>query len=318
MKGKPGLRMPTGAEVALVARRYYLDGKHKSEIARELGISRFKVARMLDEAREAGIVEFRIQTPAEFDLELGEQIVHKFGLRRAIVVRSTPGEEDMIASIGQAAAEHVASLLSEDDELGIAWGRSVTAMADALQGRSGADVIQVVGGVRATVADVSGVELVHRVAARIGGRAHPLHAPLLVGSVAIAQELLADPALADVTERFSSLTVCAVGVGSWAPPAQSALFMELTPEGRSELYRLGIAADVCGIPLDSQGRVLASEVAKRIVGVRMEQLARIPEVVVMAGGTSKAAAISAVLRAGIVTTMVTDLSAADALIRADY
>src|SRR5699024_8745428 len=107
-------------------------------------------------AREVGIVEFKIQVPAEFDLDLGEQIVRKYHLRRAIVVRSTIGEEDMIAAIGQAAAEHVASLLSSDDEFGIAWGRSVTAMADALQGRSGADVVQVVGGVRATVADVSG------------------------------------------------------------------------------------------------------------------------------------------------------------------
>jgi len=36
------------ALAALVARRYYLDERSKVEIAGELGLSRFKIARMLD------------------------------------------------------------------------------------------------------------------------------------------------------------------------------------------------------------------------------------------------------------------------------
>ena len=36
---------------AAIARRYYLDGRSKLEIAEEFGLSRFKVARLLDEAR---------------------------------------------------------------------------------------------------------------------------------------------------------------------------------------------------------------------------------------------------------------------------
>jgi transposase len=35
-----------------IARRFYLEGKSKVEIAAELGVSRFKVARLLDAARE--------------------------------------------------------------------------------------------------------------------------------------------------------------------------------------------------------------------------------------------------------------------------
>ena len=36
---------------ASVARRYYLDGRSKIEIAEEFGLSRFKVARLIDLAR---------------------------------------------------------------------------------------------------------------------------------------------------------------------------------------------------------------------------------------------------------------------------
>ena len=34
--------------IASVARRYYLEGRSKVEIAEELGLSRFKVARLLE------------------------------------------------------------------------------------------------------------------------------------------------------------------------------------------------------------------------------------------------------------------------------
>ncbi|MCW2703257.1 MAG: transcriptional regulator, DeoR family, partial [Blastococcus sp.] len=37
---------------ASIARRYYLDGRSKVEIAEEFGLSRFKVARLLDAARD--------------------------------------------------------------------------------------------------------------------------------------------------------------------------------------------------------------------------------------------------------------------------
>ncbi|MEV7527006.1 sugar-binding transcriptional regulator [Agrococcus sediminis] len=301
-------------EAALVARRYYLDGKQKSEIAQELGISRFKVARLLDEARSSGIVKISIELPTSIDLELGERVASTYGLRRAIVVT---GELDdpaaLAATIGQAAAVHIAGVLAAEDILGLAWGRSLTAMADALQGRSGADVVQLVGGVRADGATVSGVELVRRVAERTGGVAHPLHAPLVVGSAAMAQELLKDPALADATGRFDRLTVCAFGVGSWEP-AQSALFSELPHDARAELRRGGAVADLCGIAIDESGRAVRGAASERIVGIGLDELRRVPEVVAMAGGAVKAPAIKAVLRTGLISTLVTDVAAARALI----
>src|SRR5262245_20410791 len=50
---------------ATVARRFYLEGVSKSDIAAELGMSRFKVARMLDRARETGLVRIELDTRGE-------------------------------------------------------------------------------------------------------------------------------------------------------------------------------------------------------------------------------------------------------------
>lgn len=50
--------------------------------------------------------------------------------------------------------------------------------------------------------------------------------------------------------------------------------------------------------------------------MKADQLRRIPEVVAIAGGQRKAAAIDAVLRSGLVTSLVTDTAAADYLMAA--
>lgn len=304
----------SSVEAALIARRYYLDGRQKSEIAQELGISRFKVARLLDEARASGIVEITIKVPTTVDLELGDRLANAYGIRRAVVVQSESGDDDAIASaVGQAGADHLARVLGAGDVLGISWGRSLTAAAGSLQGRSGADVIQLVGGLRAADRMISGVELVRRVAERTGGAAFPLNAPFVVGSADMARELLDDPALAVTRRRFADLTVCAFGVGSWDPP-QSALMDELSTDSREELLAAGTVADVCGIPIDADGRLVDVDAAARVVGIRMEELRRVPEVVALAGGAQRADAVAAALRTGVVTTLITDVGVASALI----
>ena len=58
----------------VAARRYFLDGASKSEIAEELGISRFKVARLLEAARRDGIVRIEIGTPSDIDVELSTEL----------------------------------------------------------------------------------------------------------------------------------------------------------------------------------------------------------------------------------------------------
>ena len=92
----PSVKTGKGAGVehlvtALVARRYYLDGQTKSQIADELGVSRFKVARILETAVRDGIVRISIDIPPEVDLDLSQKLEQRFGLRQVLVVRT---EED--------------------------------------------------------------------------------------------------------------------------------------------------------------------------------------------------------------------------------
>lgn len=58
-------------------------------------------------------------------------------------------------------------------------------------------------------------------------------------------------------------------------------------------------AEICATLIDENGAVVGS-VAERSLAVSTEQLRRIPEVIAVAGGTSKTGAVAAALRSGIV------------------
>src|SRR5919205_212563 len=91
--------------LAAVARRYYLDGQSKIEIAQDLSISRFKVARLLDEARASGLVQIEIRYPGSVDVNLSARLRERYGLRHAVVV-DTADEDPLLlrGHLGRAAA----------------------------------------------------------------------------------------------------------------------------------------------------------------------------------------------------------------------
>src|SRR5690349_2207366 len=124
------------AEVVLtasVARRYYLDGKSKIEIAEEFKLSRFKVARLIDNARASGMVRIEISHPGTIDVDFSDRVRTRFALQHAVVV-DTPDDDDasLRQHLGAAAADLLAEIVTTEDVLGLAWARSVSAMTTAL------------------------------------------------------------------------------------------------------------------------------------------------------------------------------------------
>src|SRR3954468_24719729 len=118
---------------ASIARRYYLDGHSKIEIAEEFGLSRFKVARLLETARETGLVRIEIGHRGLIDVDLSARVQARVHLRRAVALGAKgdhPGSGR--AHLGQVAAALLAEVIGPEGVLGVAWSRSVGAMARAV------------------------------------------------------------------------------------------------------------------------------------------------------------------------------------------
>ncbi|MET7640596.1 sugar-binding domain-containing protein [Streptomyces sp. NPDC005438] len=312
-------------QAAAMARRFYLEGKSKIQIAEEFGVSRFKVARVLETAQERDLVRIEIRVPAELDAERSDRLRARFGLRHAVVVESPSGvlgdsaaleavdEAADPENLGEVAADLLGELVTDGDVLGLAWGRSTIHMAAALRQLPPCTVVQLTGVYDAGTADRGSVEAVRRAAEVAGGEAHPIYAPMLLPDSATASALRSQTGIARAFEYFDKVTVAAVSIGSWEPGISTVHDM-LAPEERDHYSSLGVAAEMSAHLFDAEGRRIGRDLGERCITVEADRLRRVPEVVAIAGGQRKAEAIGAVLRSGLVTSLVTDTAAADRLL----
>ena len=88
MSAPEALRLDELVLATAVARRYFLEDRTKVQIAAEMQLSRFKVARLIDLARSSGIVRITIATPGAVDAELSVLLRERLGLTRALVVNT--------------------------------------------------------------------------------------------------------------------------------------------------------------------------------------------------------------------------------------
>jgi DNA-binding transcriptional regulator LsrR (DeoR family) len=72
------------------------------------------------------------------------------------------------------------------------------------------------------------------------------------------------------------------------------------------LRERGAVGDLLGTVLDAAGRPIDHPINDRVIGIGLDDLRRIPNVILAAGGAHKAPIIRAALRIGVVGTLVTD------------
>lgn len=303
-----------------VARRYYLDGRTKIEIAAEFRLSRFRIARLLDAARDQGLVKIEISNPGAIDVELSARLRDTFGLTNALVVEAPDEHEASLRKqLGQAAAELLSEIVIPKDVLGLAWSRCVSVMATELRRLPALPVVQLTGalshstGGSSSLDDGSSIDVVREVARISGGPAYLFFAPFLVPDAATAQTLRRQPDVARALGRIKTVTKAVVGIGHWAP-AQSTLYDAAAAAERNSLARQGVCAEVGGVFLTADGRPLQTSLNDRMVAIGAAQMKAVPEVIAIAYGTSKCMAVHAAIRSGLVNSLVTHASLAHALL----
>lgn len=310
----------TSLTTAIMARRYYLEGATKNQIAQEFGVSRFKVARQLDTALQSGIVTITITAPPGINTQLSTELAAATGLRQAIVVQAPGSVTELTAALGSATATLLADTLDEDDVLGITWGATLSALVEALPELPAFTAVQLAGSLSGMALTYNAPDLLRRIQQRTNGPVFPLHAPLVLGSAAAAQAFIADSEPQRTFREFENLTHAVVGIGSWLQAPErggtSSLVQSLTAEDFAKFELLDAQADIAANVFDSSGQLVQpDDFAERSVGITAQQLRTVPDVIAVAGGEAKATAIAAVLRSGIVHRLVTDEDAARAVIR---
>ena len=299
---------------AKIARRYYIDGVSKSDIATELGLSRFKVARTLERALSTGLVRIELHYDGDIDLDLSVELSAKLGLRRCLVVDS-PEEDEVIlrTNLGRVAAGLLEEIVEADDVLGLSWSRTLLVMRGFLRDMQPCDVVQLSGALSRPDVDESSVELVRDVARATGGTAYYFYAPMIVPEAETARSLRLQPEVASAMARFDELTKAIVTIGAWKP-GQSTVVDAISAEDYEEARAAGVVCEIAGMQLDAQGTAAETPLSERVIGIEVERLRRVPEIVAIAYGSEKATAVRAAVRGELITTLITHGSLARELL----
>jgi DNA-binding transcriptional regulator LsrR (DeoR family) len=301
-------------QAAIAARRHFLGRQTKSQIAEDLSISRFKVARLIDAAIEEGIVNFVISEPNDLDTELSDKVRKRFGLKSALVLKGPDQHTSALTEpLGSLAAQLLEEMLEDGQLLGVAWGRTLAATARALTHLPRVDVVQVAGNPTGLDFTLNPVEIVHRIARAGSGKPYPIYAPLWVEDQAAAEGLRAERVVAEALALYRRIDVLVVGIGSWHPP-ESCLCAAFPPAWHDQALAAGVRADLCATLIDDEGKAVPSPLDQHGLGITAEQLRGIADVVGIGGGIEKAAAIASVLRGGWISTLVTDAGVARGLL----
>jgi DNA-binding transcriptional regulator LsrR (DeoR family) len=294
---------------------YYVEDLTQEQISRVMAISRAKVVRLLHAAREEGIVEIRVGAKGGAEIALERRLVARFGLGEAVVVPSPANDADVAEVVGRAAATYLIEQMRDGISIGVGWGKTLDKCAHALgvQYFERVSVISLLGGMTHS-RGVNPSAVARRMADAFGANCYQLTAPLLVADEPMRAALWAEPGLSDLRKRARQVDLALVSVGDVSE--QATLIREgLLPQAElSTLIDAGAVGDLLCHFLDAQGRDVDHPVRHRVVAVDLDDLGRVPRVIIASGGKRKIAALSAALKAVRTSVLITDEAAARGLL----
>src|ERR1700761_2453332 len=298
---------------ARVARQFYLEGVSKVDIADRLGISRFRVARLLDSAREIGLVRIEIGLPGgALDAGLSAELCSVFGLRHAFVFNFPEDESPLRQRLGEAAGQVLMALITPGDVLGLPWSRTLSGLTAALTQLPPCPIVQLTGAVPPPDGrDL--LELVRGVARIGGGTAHVFYAPMLVSDAATADAIRRQGDIAEAFALIPSVTIAVVSIGAWGP-GLSTIYDAVTSAKRGAVTALGVGAELAGVFIGADGPPLTTPLDSRMIVTPASLFKRLPFVLGVAYDAAKSPAVLAAIRGGLVHGLVTHTDLARGLL----
>lgn len=316
--GKPMPPVEFSDQTAWAAWLYFVDEMTQSDVAKALGVSRVTVVKLLNDAKERGLVNVRINPSLAARVKTSRLLAETYRLNSAIVVPENP-QRPMIKQLGDASAFLLLDGLTKGDVVGVAWGKTVLAAIEIMQLEQPVDdltVVQVAASPNGLSADFSPELCVSLCANKLGARSVSLMAPALLSSPELKAMLLNEPTIRNQMDVIRSANKVIFGVGQLSADAtlrESELHSAATID---KMVKSGCVGALLGRFIDDNGAEMTGPTHDRMLGLSLDELRSIPKRVCIAGGKDKFAAILATLRGRFVTDLIIDLPTAEMLIEA--
>lgn len=302
------------SSLAEIASKYYDQNKSQKEIADEIGVTRSAVSRLLKEARKRGIVEIIVHYPYRTVPNLEMELITHFQLQSALVLsRENRSRQEMLTGLGALAARFFKGILKEDSLVAVSWGSALSEMLKVMQpvNYPNVNVVQLVGGMGYQRPSTIGPLLAPTLASILGCSCRFLYAPAYTESEEARKAFMHERSIRETLDLACSADIAMVGIGSTVPEVNTAYQLGcITDNELADILAAGAVGNVCGVHYSIDGKVLEIDINRRVVGLDLQSLSKIPQAVGVSGGVQKAEGILGALRGHYVNVLITDESAA--------
>lgn len=291
--------------LASVAHLYYNQELTQNQIAERLFTSRSKVSRLLQEAREEGVVEIIIHEPWDRATELEEALKQSFGLHdvRVLNVRSDR-DEDTLKRVGELAAYYLDSIINRHTVLGMSWGNTIYHTIKSIKSSKNIPlmVVPIMGAATVTGPERDSLELTKEMASVYGGKYTYIYAPLFVSSAAVRKELILDPRIKESLDLATKANIILTSVGCISHTWKD----YLNKEDLDYLEKHGAIGHIGGHFYDKDGNEVMLELSERTIAIEMNAIRKVPNVVCIASSKEKAEAILGAIKGKLINTLIVD------------
>lgn len=294
------------------AQLYYRQDLTMQAIAKELGVSRSSVSRLLSYARESGLVEIRIHSPQEARSRIEQRFAERFGVAAHVVpVPGRMSEAEQLDRTAQAAAHLIAASVKPRSIVGIAWGSTMTAVSKHLPATSkpGVQLVQMNGAANVYSTGVQYTnELLGGFAEQLSAEVFQLAVPAIFDDPATREALWRERSVARVLDMQAAADMFVFGLGSRIGDPRSHIYAGgyLGADDLSELAAEGVVGDCASRFFRIDGRTEGIPVNDRSSGPSFEIVRRAPRRICVVSGATKRDSLRGALAAGLITDVVVD------------
>ena len=309
-----------------VVELYYQDGLSQEKIAKKLNTSRTTISRTLIKARKEGYVQIHINYPDQSDLKLEKQIEQKFDLKEALI--AVPGcDQTVEQAVSFQTADFIIRVLKKNMTFGMTWGRAMFRFVEQLKidarirslSFQNVKVVPFLGTPSGINSDYKyTMTYSNTLATEVGGIlgciSYNLSAPMSVEDEKTKQVIESIGEISNVLKMAEQADIALFGIGSMGKDSSILKAGIRTEAEYLELVERGGIGEIVGRIYDAEGNPVDQEMKKKMIGISLESMKKIPIRVGVAYGKDKIEAIQGAIKGQIINVLITDTATAEAVL----
>lgn len=279
---------------------YYIENMTQQNISEKLGISRMRVIKLLEKARQNGIIQFQISQERSQHLQIEQELVNRWGLKDAFVVPTSPADFNLNETIAQAAAMYINNRLTDNSYINMGYGDTPSRVLNhlATTAQSPISVVSMTGGVS--------YYLPNNLSNVFNAKLFLYPTPLLVSSPELCEAMGKEPCVLEIARMVQLASMTIVGIGGMREDATIINNGILNKNDFLYLSMQGAVGDILTHFIDKEGNPIPSHIEDRLLSTSLDTLKELNNVIGIAAGPNKVDAIRAALLGKYLDILITD------------